>query len=168
MSHPQQGDIPLGPSVLGAEICLGVTEYRKNLKVLTSPLYSEGSRACGTLSYFKEEEEPPGEAALSLGTLIFTQTNQLLHLGDLWFQPSPSSPRLLLQGRGMLPRRADTAPHAACPGSHMARWGSGGSRDMGKGPCLQHPAVMETNLPSRHGNTTQITTHDAPSLQSHL
>lgn len=69
-----------------------------------------------TLSYFEMEEEPPGEAALSPGTLIFTQTNRSLHLGDLWFQPSPSSPRLLLWGRGMLPTRADTAPHGAHPG----------------------------------------------------
>lgn len=169
MSHPQQGDISLGSSVLGAEIGLGVTEYRKSLKVLTSPLYFEGSSACGTLSYFEEEEEePPGEAALSPGTLIFTQTNRSLHLGDLWFQPSPSSPRLLLQGRGMLPPRADTAPHAACPGVHVAHWGSDGTSGMGKGPCLQHPALMETSLPLRHGNTTQIMTHDALSPPSHL
>lgn len=72
-----------------------------------------------TSSYF-EEEEPPGEAALSPGTLIFTQTNRSLHLGNLWFQPSPSSPRLLLQGREMLPTRADTAPHDAHLGGQNA------------------------------------------------
>lgn len=50
-----------------------------------------------------EEEEPLGDTVLSPDTLIFTQTNQSLHLGDLWFQPSSSSSRLLTQGRGILP-----------------------------------------------------------------
>lgn len=69
-----------------------------------------------TSSYF-EEEEPPGDTALSPDTLIFTQTNQSLHLGDLWFQPSSSSPRLLTQGRGMLLTGQALLPTLPTPGT---------------------------------------------------
>lgn len=72
-----------------------------------------------TLGYF-EEEEPPGGAPLPPGTLTFTQTNQSLHLGDLWFRLSPSSPRLLPWGGGMLPTRADTTLCAAHSGGQNA------------------------------------------------
>lgn len=121
-----------------------------------------------TSSYF-EEKEPPGDTALSPDTLIFTQTNQSLHLGDLWFQPSSSSSRLLTQGRGILATEQAPFPTLPSPGAKtLPLWSPGGKPGMGTGPCLQNLAVMETRPLLRHGNTTQIVTCNVLSPHSHL